>query len=404
MRGIIGTMINHTRTRDYFSVIVVGAGPAGATAAYELARRGIDVLILERAKLPRYKLCGGGVTWRAVKQLPFDISPVVHKTLRQVTLLKDGSPKVTLQYDKPLVCMTMRDELDWFLTSRARDQGAKLIDGESVTQITESEQGFQIETHSNSFHCQVVVGADGAHSKVAHALGLRRQPVLGLGLEAEILIPAEQMGLWQDSLYVDFGRLRRGYGWIFPKRDHLSIGAAAEGISYHELRNYYDRFVAEKLGTEQTCPRPLGHFLPLRKRNMPLQSGRALLVGDAAGLVDPLTGEGIFYAIRSAQIASTEIAQLLARGQTDLEGYQRRVDTEFMPDLASSLFISHLLSAMPGLALASMAHSQTLQRHLCQIIRGENSSSDTARLFGPLRFLFNFAGQMIMPQHRVPTG
>lgn len=386
-----------------FSVIVVGAGPAGSTMAYELARRGIDVLILERSKLPRYKLCGGGVTWKAVRQLPFDISPIVQKTLRQLVLLRNGSPKITIQSDEPLVCMTMRDEFDAFLTARACEQGATLVERQSVTQITEITDGYQVETQSTCYRCEVIVGADGVHSKVAQSLGLRNKPVLGLGLEAEIPMSQQQMLLWQDSLCIDFGKLRRGYGWIFPKRDHLSIGAAAEEIDYRELKEYYDRFVGDKLGIDSSQLRPLGHFLPLRKRNMPIQKGRALFVGDAAGLVDPFTGEGIFYAIRSAQIAAIEIEKLLADDQLDLSAYERRIDDEFMPDLASSLMLSRLLSTIPDLALLVMGRNKTMQTDLCQIIRGEKKSSAAASWFGPLRFFFIAASRALMPRHRLQT-
>jgi len=371
--------------------------------AFELARRGIDVLILERAKLPRYKLCGGGVTWKSVRQLAFDISPIVQKTLRRLTLMRNGSPRVTIQFDKPLVYMTMRDEFDAFLTARACEQGAKLVDGQSVTQIVETDDGYQIETPSAGYRCQVIVGADGVHSKVAQSVGLRNKPVLGLGLEAEIPMTAEQMVVWQDSLCVDFGRVRRGYGWIFPKQDHLSVGVAAEETSYRDLKNYYDEFVATELKIESAPPRPLGHFLPMRQRNMPIQHGRALLVGDAAGLVDPFTGEGIYYAIRSAQIAAVEIVKLMQREQTDLYNYERRIDAEFMPDFANSLLVSHLFSLAPDLALTMLAHNKTWQVCLCQIIRGEITSSEAARILGPFQFLFVAASRRLMPQHRFQT-
>jgi geranylgeranyl reductase family protein len=385
-------------------VIIVGAGPAGATMAFELARRGIDVLILERSKLPRYKLCGGGLTWKTIRELPFDVSPIVQKTLYQMVLLRNGSPKVTIQSEEPLVCMTMRDEFDSFLTMRACEHGAKLADGQSVTRIVETSDGYQIDTQSQSYRCEALVGADGAHSKVAQSIGLRNKPILGLGLEAEIPVPPNQLALWQDSLIVDFGKLNKGYGWIFPKRDHLSIGAAAEEIDYRDLKEYYERFVGDELGIDSTQPRPLGHFLPLRKRNMPIQKGRALFVGDAAGLVDPFTGEGIFYAIKSAQIGAIEIAKLLAHEQTDLTNYQRRVDEEFMPEFSSSFAISHLIARMPDLALAVVARRRSLQKYICQVIRGEKSTLEAGRFLGPLRFLFDSISQTIIPEHQPQVG
>jgi len=338
--------------------------------AYELRKKGIDVAIVERARVPRYKLCGGGVTWKAARSLPFDIAPIVQRAVHQVTLRHDGRVKLSIRHESPLVYMTMRDEFDAFLAERAQGEGAELLDGDAVRQITIHQDGISVETDSRSLRCAVLVGADGAHSRVAQALGIGSTRTMGLGLETEFPVRASELADWQDSLHVDVGRIGKGYGWIFPKRDHLSVGAAAEGISYRQLNAYFDRLISSELGLERTGTRTRGHFLPLRERRMPVQRGRVLLVGDAAGLIDPLTGEGIFYAIRSAQIAAGEIALLLAGMQPDFRSYEKRVDEAIMPDMATSLLIMRFVATMPGLAIALLDNSHRLQDDLCKLIRG----------------------------------
>ena len=147
-------------------VIVVGAGPAGATLAYELGKRGIGVLVLEKEKLPRYKCCAGGVTSKAAKLLDFDISEVAEDVIYEVSFTFNLGSSYLGQHSQPLMYTVMRDEFDYFLVMRAQQLGAVLMDGQKVTQIQVSGDWVEISTADNIFRSRLVVGADGALSLI----------------------------------------------------------------------------------------------------------------------------------------------------------------------------------------------------------------------------------------------
>jgi flavin-dependent dehydrogenase len=170
-------------------VIVVGAGPAGATLAYELGKKGIGVLVLEKEKLPRYKCCAGGVTNKAAKLLNFDISEVVEDVIYEVSFtLNLGSPYLG-QHSRPLMYTVMRDVFDYFLVQRAQQMGAIFMDGQKVMQIQVGADWVEISTADDIFRSRLVVGADGAYSVVARELGMGRSMEYVAGIESEIVVP-----------------------------------------------------------------------------------------------------------------------------------------------------------------------------------------------------------------------
>src|SRR5579862_6787691 len=269
--------------------IVVGGGPAGSTAAYRLACAGADVLLVDRARFPRDKPCGGGMTLRAVKQCPVDPSPVVEDEIDDVELRFRYRDFVVRHSRTACVWMTQRRRLDAFLLDAARERGVEVLEGTKV-EIGEG-QTFTLEG-GERVQADALVGADGANGTTARAVGLGNAIVHGVAFEGNLPyggpISRERYG---RRLVLELADIPGGYGWVFPKGDHVNIGVGGWDSEGPKLRDHLRR-LCEAHGVELDELRELrGHRLPLRRASTRMASGRTLLVGDAAGLIDPVSGD-----------------------------------------------------------------------------------------------------------------
>ena len=370
-------------------VIVVGAGPAGATLAYELSRQGIDVLILEKERLPRYKACAGGITVKTAKLLGFDFSSVTRDTVRGAKVAYGSRRSFTKSYPQPLIHMVMRDEFDQLLVQRAREAGATLADNERVRQVKIAEQVVKVETANHVFTAQIVVGADGARSIVAANVGLMRDIDLGIGLEAEISVPGQRLVQWESLMGLDLGHMRGGYGWVFPKKDHLSVGVGSPLRQAKRLKSGYQAVLKSHGLNDCSATRIRSHWLPVRRKGMAIQSGRCLLLGDAAGLVDPVTGEGIHNAVRSARIAAPVIEHYLQGSSANLKEYEAAVDKQIMPELRAARALARAFAWFPGLVFDAVESSDRLWNACCRLLRGEDTYVTLKRRLGPAQVFFD---------------
>ncbi len=370
-------------------VIIVGAGPAGATLAAELSREGWDVLILEKERLPRYKACAGGITVKTAGLLGLDLDSVTRDTVLGARVACGRRQPFTKSYPKPMIHMVMRDEFDQMLVQRALEAGARLAENEKVGRVRAAGESVAVETASGTFTGRVVAGADGARSTVAAGLGLARDVDLGIGLEAEISVPGQRLVQWENLMGLDLGHMRGGYGWVFPKRDHLSVGAGIPLRHAGKLKSGY-RSVLEAHGL-QDCPatRIRSHWLPVRRRGAPIQAGGGLLLGDAAGLVDPVTGEGIGNAIRSARLAAPVVGRYLRGQAPGLAEYESAVDSEIMPELRAARALARVFAWLPGLVFDAVRGSDRLWNACCRLLRGEDTYISLKRRLGPARVVFD---------------
>jgi geranylgeranyl reductase family protein len=371
-------------TNHSHDVIVVGAGPAGATLAYELALQGIDVLILEKERLPRYKACAGGITVKTAKLLGFDFSSVTRDTVRGAKVAYGNRHSFTKSYPQPLIYMVMRDEFDQLLVQRAREAGATLADNEGVDQVQATEQSA-----NRVFTARVVVGADGARSIVAASAGLMQRVDLGIGLEAEISVPGQRLVQWEGLMGLDLGHMRGGYGWVFPKKDHLSVGVGSPLRQAKRLKSGYQAVLKSHGLNDHAATRIRSHWLPVRRKGMAIQSGRCLLLGDAAGLVDPVTGEGIHNAVRSAQIAAPVIEHYLRDSSANLKEYEAAVDKKIMPELRAARALARAFAWFPGLVFDAVESNDRLWNACCRLLRGEDTYITLKRRLGPAQVLFD---------------
>jgi len=357
-------------------------------AAYHLARAGARVLLLEKETVPRHKPCGGGLTPKVLQELPFDLDDLVEDDCHDFLVsLQLGRP-FRRRHHQPVVYTVTRARFDAFLTEQAVRAGAVLRDGVPVTGVQLGPGYAEVRTKGDSFKVAALVGADGANGVVGRSLGLRRDFDHMVAWESDVVPSRADLQSWTGLIGIDLGTLRGGgYAWVFPKGDHLSVGAGGCTQVGKDLKGYCDRFmVGLGLGSARVLRRR-GHLLPIRPRGSPIQQGRGLLAGDAAGLVDACTGEGICWAVRSAKLAAGAVLDLLAGTARDLAGYETRVDDELMPELLAARRWVNLYLWAPALCSLLIHHSDPFWLTCCMLFRGDLGYQDVARLLGPLRFL-----------------
>ena len=297
---------------EKFDAIVVGAGPAGSTAAYRLARSGAKVLLLDRARFPRDKPCGGGLTERAVTQLPVSVDPVVEEVVDRFELGFRYGTRFVRGGKRPLVLMTRRSRLDAHLVAEAAAAGADFRDGLRATALDLDEAGATVRFDGTAASAPVVIGADGVNGLTARALGFgdRRH---GVALEGNVSYAHAREDRWRGRAVVDLGAVPGGYAWVFPKGDHVNVGVGGWASEGPRLREHLERACSAYGLPHERLESVRGFRLPMRCAGESPVRGRALLVGDAAGLVDPLSGDGIYEALLSSRFASEAILDLLCR-------------------------------------------------------------------------------------------
>jgi len=379
-----------------FDVVIVGAGPAGALLGYHLARKSIKVLIIEKKRQPRYKACGGGLTRRAVESLPFDISSVVEQQTHTAHMLFQNKPLFTATFDEPVITMVMRDRFDSFIVEKAVSRGAMIQDRTSFRAVYGNYGNLTVETSKGNIKTKIVAGADGVISRVGKALNLRVQNVLMTAMEGE-LYPESPFDFerFKGASHYDFGVIPKGYGWVFPKKDHLSVGVGTFSPRIRGWKHYFDAYLKLKGLVSISKIHPFkGHLIPVRpKKNNTLSCPEGLLVGDAAGFADPLTGEGLFFAIHGAKIASQTIFNSLDSGLQTMAGYTKSMNNEFFKDLACAGYMAHMIYSFPTLGRKILlTHSEDLAARQLAVVCGQTSYASVFRslllkMMNPVTFL-----------------
>lgn len=330
---------------NVYDVIVIGAGLAGSSAAYELANAGVKVLVLEKEKLPRYKTCGGGVVHRAVKLLPFSIDEVIERKFFSVDVY-DYEQKLHFiaKGKEPIINMTMRSTLDQFILSKAIDKGADIFDETEVKSLDNTGEKVEVFTNETSFSSEYVIAADGVNGVAARSLSFRNSKLRIPAVEIEMFVKDNVFGELGKSTRFDFGIVPHGYSWVFPKKEHLSIGIAIMKNKVNSmqavLNSYLDYVGISKDDIIKESKH--GFIIPLMPRSENFVIGRVLFAGDAAGLADPITAEGISYAIESGQLAARAI---LDTNQNNgiLEKVYNQMLSRIVDELKSAGFLSHFV-------------------------------------------------------------
>jgi geranylgeranyl reductase family protein len=330
-----------------YDVLVVGAGPAGSSAAIRLARAGARVLLADRAEFPRDKPCGGGVTGRAAAVAPCSIDAVVERVVDHADLRQARGARMVRWTRHPIAYMTQRIRLDHHLVKAAEAAGATLALGRKVTSVDADAHGTVADVGGRKVRAPLVIGADGANGSSARSLSLGGNAAVGVALEGNVPLElAAHLGV-ERSVLLELGRLDGGYGWVFPKGDHVNVGVGGwehEGPSLRgELRD-----LCERLGLPFGAVEHLrGHRLPLRRKGSVIGRGRACVVGDAAGLVDPVTGDGMYECFVSGAFAADAAIAVLDGREGGFESYDRRVTKQLAVSAAASWLLKRALDRFP---------------------------------------------------------
>ncbi len=367
-----------------YDVLVAGAGPAGAVLAYHLARAGLQVALVEKDRLPRYKACGGGLPLKTIQSLPFEVDPVLDCQAAGATLSYAGRELLRAPLNPGWGWFAMRERLDYFLVQKAVDAGAELRDGMAVREIEPrpghvvacaAGQSLAGRPHVERLRARFVAGADGVLSTVARSIGLLPERAVGVAIEAEVEVPPDVLDRQAASATFDFGALPRGYGWIFPKASHLSAGVfRAWPGKAPGLRRCLDAFLASQAALRNGhCILRRGHLIPLGGSREPLHRGRVLLVGDAANLADPWLGEGIYYAVWSARLAAEILEAAMESGAGALARYSARVQAEITPAFRQARRLAALVYRQPHFCSVLLSRSPAIQELVFGTIRGDVS-------------------------------
>ncbi len=342
-----------------YDLIVVGGGPAGSMCAREAAKRGLDVVLIEKESTPGTKMCGGALSPRIIDALDFDISSIIQHEMHTAIVYSPSGKKIVVVREKSNGLLVKREEFDSFLLEKARESGVEVVDSTKVIEVEQLRRGVRVLSCGDSFKGHILVGADGVNSTVSRKLGNRERwpnERIALCIAANIpLSPAEVRRIFsspesQGNLAIEMypWAIEYGYGWCFPKRDEISIGLGYKlnhGILNLRVawKNFIRRFEEEK-GIKLEISTTRARRVPLAKFDRRTFSRRTMLVGDAAGLASPITGEGIYYAIRSGIIAG-EVAYEVVRDKDPMHihTYEERLKQELKTEFSAANFVANLV-------------------------------------------------------------
>jgi geranylgeranyl reductase family protein len=374
-----------------FDVAVVGAGPAGSTAAHRLASAGAKVLLVDRATFPRDKPCGGGVTLRAARLLPFSLEPVVEDRIERMEVRLGYRSRFTRETLEPVALMTQRRRLDHFLVEQAARAGADVRDGVTVRDIR--ADGLTVD--GAEIRARIVLGADGCNGLAARSLGLAADVDHGVALEANLpyggTVSRHRFG---GTMVLEIAVVPGGYAWVFPKGDHVNVGVGGNESEGPRLRAHLRRLCEEHGLDPDGLVETRGYRLPMRRPESTLARGTAAVIGDAAGLVDPFSGDGMYEAFLSAQLAADAALAVLDGRAAGLEPYADQVARRITPLTAAGWGAKVAFDRFPRttFALARLPVTFTVVERL---LRGELSHPGAARGLqaGAIRLIYAVAAR-----------
>jgi geranylgeranyl reductase family protein len=339
-----------------WDVAVIGGGPGGLAAALAAASAGARTVVFERAEHPRYKTCGGGLIGTSLAAATSRIRVPLRDTITAITFTDDGRRAFTRRArDRSVLTMVRRDDFDLAWYRAATGAGAEVRQNAQVRAITQ-EPGAAAVTLAGGevVSAKVVIGADGSAGISSRHVGVTFDQQ-DLGLEVELEATEADREAWRGRVQLDWGPVPGSYGWVFPKDDELTVGVIMSKGRGAETKEYLSRFRTRLGLADRPVRRDSGHLTRCRSVDAPLRKGRVLVVGDAAGLLEPWTREGISYALRSGSWAGEVAARAADQGESALDGYATVVRKHLQPEMAAGRRLLRVFAEHPHLVHAAMA-------------------------------------------------
>jgi geranylgeranyl reductase family protein len=361
-----------------YDVAVVGSGPAGSSAALPLAKHGVKVAVLEKSSLPRYKTCGGAIVGRVTRLLPIDVQEVIECQCYSMNVNHlDAHLHFTVKRQQPIISMTMREKFDFFLVSAAKDAGADIKSKCQVLNLEMRDDKVQLTTAQGPVQARFVIAADGAAGVVAQKAGWQKHRHIRPALEYEVAVSSDELTKFRGVARFDLGLVPHGYAWVFPKKDHLSVGIGTGQRDPINLRKRLEQYftILGLRGIKKIDPH--GFFLPLRPRQSGFMRDRVLVVGDAAGFVDPFSGEGITFAIKSGQIAAKALLDAGLHQDQVKELYHIEINKQITPELSLGKVLAQLVHEDATICSSLFRlYGQTFIEQYCDVITGKINYSE----------------------------
>lgn len=299
---------------ERYDAIIVGAGPAGCAAAFDLASAGRAVLLLDKSEFPRHKACAGGLTRKSLRALRYSVAPVVRESVSAIVVERCSGETATLASRNAVCAMTVRQELDHYCWQQTLKTGVQFARVGALLAVEAQRDGVTVRTADAEYRGRFLIGADGVHSRVRQLVYGDRPAWFrrGFALEAKVY-PSN--GHSRDLVF-DFAPVRHGYGWVFPKGDHLNVGLGVYNDTGEEKldRLRLESYIRQRFG-DARAEHVTGQYLGFGAEGARATEEHVFLVGDAGGFADALTGEGIHGAIASGQAAAEAIDRELRGGK-----------------------------------------------------------------------------------------
>ena len=363
-----------------YDLIVVGAGPAGASAAHAAASAGARVLVVDRATFPRYKTCGGGLIGPTLEALPEEFQVPARAEIHRATFTLAGGRWADRHSDRRLLRLVDRATFDHALLRVAQSAGAHVAEGVTVTGVKDDGDVVTLQTSQGPLSARYVIGADGSASRIARHVGVTAETV-DLGLEVELDV-GDQAHRWEGRVHLDWGADPGTYAWVFPKGDSLTVGVIQSRGQAPATRAYLSRFVSDMGLSSLRQLQSSGHLTRCRSVGSPLSRGRVLVAGDAAGLLEPWTREGISFAVRSGRYAGQSLSAdgSTASGDTDpvavRSAYDAAVGGTLAREMAAGRIALRAFERSPGVMHHVVARTGRGWREFGRLTGGDATLAD----------------------------